>query len=254
MEKMDGATLTCQKTTPWFASTSLVIVKAQVDAYNYVVTLLKPRKAGVPMNELPQSGASVPLVSTCSTSVCCPGLMKFAFPLMAILTVASIAAAAYFAGLSQSETQSSVANLPILEATSAVTSDKFSMATGAVSEDADGLFVLDHNSGLLQCSVIYPRVGRFMANYSINVADAVGAGGKGGKYMMLTGRADFPRASNRPAAQTVVYVIDTATGNYACYGVPFDRTAMNSNRAQNGALVWITSGSANPVIDRDSLR
>ena len=196
------------------------------------------------MNELPQSGPSV----------CCPGLMKLAFPLMAVLTVVSIASAAYFAGLSRSETQPSVDKLPILEATSAVTSEKYSMATGAVSEDADGLFVLDHNSGLLQCSIIYPRVGRFMAQFSINIADAVGAGGKGGKYMMLTGRADFPRASNRPSAQTVVYVIDSATGNYACYGVPFDRTAMNSNRAQKGALVWIASGTANPVIDRDSMR
>lgn len=180
--------------------------------------------------------------------------MKFAFSLMAVITVTSIAAAAYFAGLSRSDLQSNITNLPILEATSAVTSEKFSMATGSVSEDADGLFVLDHNSGLLQCNVIYPRLGRFMAQFTINVADAVGAGGKGGKYMMLTGRADFPRASNRPAAGTVVYVVDSATGNYACYGIPFDRVAMNSNRPQKGALVWIASGTANPVIDRDSLR
>jgi hypothetical protein len=173
---------------------------------------------------------------------------------MVVVTVASIATAAFFAGRSQSGNETNFANLPLLEATTAVTSEKFSMATGAISEDADGLFVLDHNSGLLQCSVIYPRLGRFMAQFSINVADAVGASGKGGQYMMLTGRADFPRASNRPAASMVVYVIDTATGNYACYGVPFDRVAMNANRPQKGALVWIASGTANPIIDRDDLR
>ena len=72
--------------------------------------------------------------------------------------------------------------------------------------------------------------------------------------MMLTGRAAFPRASNRPAASTVVYVIDSASGNYACYGIPFDRVAMNANRAQQGALVLISTGTANPVIDRDNLR
>ena len=206
------------------------------------------------MTERPQNDLRIVNDRDRRASVCCPGMMKFAFSAMAILTVVSITAAAYFAGLSQSESPNNFANLPILEANSAVTSESFSMASGAVSEDADGLFVLDHNSGLLQCNVIYPRVGRFMAQFTINVADAIGASGKGGKYMMLTGRADFPRASNRPAAQTVVYVIDTATGNYACYGVPFDRVALNSNRPQQGALVWIASGTANPVIDRDNLR
>ncbi|KAA1257673.1 hypothetical protein LF1_01610 [Rubripirellula obstinata] len=204
------------------------------------------------MTEQPRNGLRISSANDGSASVCCPGLMKFSFSAMAVLTAISIASAAYFAGISRSETD--IANLPILEATSAVTSDGFSMATGAVSEDADGLFVLDHNSGLLQCNVIYPRVGRFMAQFSINVADAIGASGKGGKYMMLTGRADFPRASNRPAAGTVVYVIDSATGNYACYGIPFDRVAMNANRVQKGALIWIASGSANPVVDRDNMR
>ena len=185
-------------------------------------------------------------------------MAKIAFSLLAITTLGSVTASAYLLGrnktLSQATLGSVSGDLPILNATAAVSSEKYSMATGAMSEDADGLIVLDHNSGLLQCSIIYPRLGRFMAQYSINVVDAIGSGGKGGNYMMLTGHADFPRASNRPAASTVIYVIDTATGNYACYGVPFNRGALNSNRPQKGSLVWIASGTANPVIDRDDLR
>ena len=88
----------------------------------------------------------------------------------------------------------------------------------------------------------------------MNVAEALGTGAKGGQYLMLTGRVQFPRASNRPAASTVVYVMDSATGNYACYGIPFDHTAVARNQPQQGLMVLIATGSANPVIDRDDLR
>ena len=143
---------------------------------------------------------------------------------------------------------------PFIGATASATSEKYSIATGDISEDSEGLFVLDHNSGLLQCSVIYPRVGQFMASFSTNVAEALGTGGKGGEYIMVTGHVEFPRASNRPAASTVAYVMDTATGNYACYGIPFDHTLVARNQPQQGLMVLISTGSANPVIDRDKLR
>jgi hypothetical protein len=145
----------------------------------------------------------------------------------------------------------SVNGLPIADANAAVASEKFSMATGSVSEDSDGLFLLDHNSGLLQCQVMYPRTAVIGARFQANVAEALGTGGKGGSYLMLTGRVNFPRASNRPAAQTVVYVMDTATGNFACFGIPFNSMVVNSNQPQQGVLVLLANGSANPLIDRD---
>lgn len=201
------------------------------------------------MSDLPES-------HTQTDSRCC-SMQRLTTPLLLLVTGVSICAAAYFAGRSSVAVVAPgqlTSELPLLDATSAVSSEKYSIATGAVSEDADGLFVLDHNSGLLQCSVIYPRMARFMAQFSINVGESLGTGGKGGEYLMLTGRAQFPRASNRPAASTVVYVMDSATGNYACYGIPYDRIAQNANRPQQGALVLISTGSANPVVDRDDLR
>ena len=173
------------------------------------------------------------------------------------MSMLGIAAAAYFTGRQHASSSAAEAwseTLPLINATAAVSSEKYSMATGDISDDAEGLFVLDNNSGLLQCSVIYPRSGQFLARFQVNVADAIGAGAKGGQYLMLTGRAQFPRVSNRPAASTVVYVMDSATGNYACYGIPFDHTAVARNQAQQGLLVLIATGSANPVIDRDNLR
>ena len=176
---------------------------------------------------------------------------------LATAALVAIGVAAFLAGrltTASNETPSMETPLPLINATAAVSSEKYSMATGDVSDDAEGLFVLDHNSGLLQCSVIYPRRGQFMARFSVNVAEALGTGAKGGQYMMVTGRAQFPRASNRPAASTVVYVMDSATGNYACYGIPFDHTAVARNQPQQGLLVLIAAGSANPLVDRDDLR
>lgn len=184
------------------------------------------------------------------------------------VSLAAIGVAIYFAGVASEarrsaentadvSSESVLANwqhLPIANATAAVSSEKFSLATGSVSDQADGLFVLDHNSGLLQCSVMYPRAARFLATFTINIADALGTDGKGGTYIMATGQADFPRSSSNPVGRSVIYVLDTATGNYACYGVPFNSQAMNANRPQQGLLVLIGQGTANPVIDRDDLR
>lgn len=185
---------------------------------------------------------------------------------LSLLCLVSICSAAYFAGAYHAQKSSSTfsatevtadafaADFPILNASAAVNGDEYSMATGPVSEDSEGLFVLDHNSGLLQCNVIYPRIGRFMARFQVNVADALGSVGKDGKYLMVTGNANFPRSSSTPAAPSLVYVMNSENGNYACFGIPFNRVLVSSGTPQSGTLILISSGSANPVMDRDTLR
>ncbi|MEL6895414.1 MAG: hypothetical protein AAFP90_04855, partial [Planctomycetota bacterium] len=123
-----------------------------------------------------------------------------------------------------------------IDATGAVSSDNYSMTTGSVSNEADGLFILDHESGNLQCVVLYPRMGSIGATFTANVNEAL-AGGKGGKYLMVTGSANFPTSSRNPVAQTVIYVLDTSTGNYVGYGFPFNRQMANGNRPQSGPMV-----------------
>lgn len=161
----------------------------------------------------------------------------------------------YLMGVTRENTQTSTWKIPATaDATAAVSSDKYSIATGPVGDEAEGFFVLDHNSGLLQCSVIYPRLGQFLGLFTINVNDTLGAGAKGGAYLMVTGQADFPRASNRPiGANTLVYVLNTATGNYAAYAIPFDRTKNTAGVPQQGALIPMGSGQANPVAKRDDV-
>jgi hypothetical protein len=186
----------------------------------------------------------------------CCGLARLVVPALLAAAVFAIPAA-YLLGRGQSVSSASESvrwNLPQIDATASASSEKFSIATGMVSDDVEGLYVLDHNSGLLQCNVFYPRMHRIMASFSGNVATDLGTGGKGGQYIMVTGHADFPRASNRPSSSSVLYVLDTATGNYACYGVPFDRVAMNANRPQQGVIALLATGTGNPLVDRDALR
>ncbi|QEF97581.1 hypothetical protein Mal15_16220 [Stieleria maiorica] len=190
-------------------------------------------------------------------------LRRRSIPLLAVVTLASIFAAAYYAGQTHALRQAAAGadqqanplgvKLPTLDATAAVSSEKFSMATGFISDRAEGLFVLDHNSGLLQCSVMYPRLGKFLGLFVVNVHDALGSG-KGAEYMMTTGLVDMPSSNNNPLASSVVYVLNTTTGTYACYYIPFNRTLMNSNQPQQGNMVLLATGSADPVVDRDALR
>jgi hypothetical protein len=228
-----------------------------------------PESSALAQSE-PGSNESMPNKSL-QLPVCCGVLhvrhwQRSAIAVLALTTIVATLAATYFAGVASEATRHSNdkslgatsettwAGLPIANATAAVTSEKFSMCTGPMSDQGEALFVLDHNSGLLQCSVLYPRIGRFMASFTVNVADALGLEAKGGSYIMATGTADFPSASNRPVGLSVVYVLDTASGNYACYAVPFDRTMLRANQPQQGLMVLIGQGTANPVADRDELR
>lgn len=131
-----------------------------------------------------------------------------------------------------------------IDATGSAIGDEFSMATGPVSDEAEGVFVLDHATGLLQCSVLYPRTGQFGANFQANVKEALPAGGKNSKYLMVTGGAQFSSGSNRAAANCVVYVLDQTSGAYACYGIPFNTSMVNSRAPQMGMLRPLAVGQA----------
>lgn len=133
--------------------------------------------------------------------------------------------------------------LPQLQASSAASSDSMAVATGPISEDAEGIFFLDFNTGDLQCLVYYPRVGSFGARYFGNVLPQLGGGGRNSQYLMVTGQAVTRGSSGntRPAA-SLVYVTDVTNGTFAAYAVPWDRTAESSNRAQTGQLIPVGGG------------
>jgi hypothetical protein len=130
-----------------------------------------------------------------------------------------------------------------LAASSSDSSDSMAMATGPISDDAEGVFFLDFNTGDLQCLVYYPRSGRFGAHYYTNVRIQLGSAGKNSKYLMTTG-AIANRASSggtRPG-NSLVYVTDITTGLFAAYAVPWDRNAEATGRQQANPLVFVQGG------------
>jgi hypothetical protein len=69
--------------------------------------------------------------------------------------------------------------------------------------------------------------------------------GKKPNYVMVTGQMDFLRgaAMSRPA-NTVIYVCDTNSGNFAAWGIPWNRTIAQQGRPQQGALILLDVGKA----------
>ncbi len=183
---------------------------------------------------------------------------NLAMSAMLAVTLVALAAAGYFAGVASELKNSSTAGATntlqfptTIDATGAVTSEKYSIATGIVSEEAEGFFVLDHNSGLIQCSVFYPRVGKFLGTFTGNAGELVGAGGKGGGYMMVTGNADMTRGGRGAhVAPTLVYVLNTATGNFAAFAVPFNRQAAVTGQPQQAPLIPMGTGTASVIPTR----
>lgn len=210
-----------------------------------------PNSCQPPESELPT------LQDSSRRGLNCCGLSRMMAAGLGAVAAIAVVTVAYLAGHHAGAARPSGElqwNLPTIDATASASSEKFSIATGQVSDDAEGLFVLDHNSGVLQCNVMYPRIGKFMAQFTTNVAQGLGTGGKGGQYIMVTGQADFPSSSNQPAGACVVYVMDANSGNYAVYGVPFSSVIKNRVQQQSADLVLIFTGSGNPLIDRDNLR
>lgn len=138
----------------------------------------------------------------------------------------------------------------LLHATASHGSDEFAIATGQVSDDAEGLFVLDFETGELTCHVIYPRFGIFGARYAANVVADLGIErGKTPKYIMVTGTitpSGGTTGQGRPAG-CVVYVADANTGNIACYSLVWNRQFATSGRVQGGPLILVAKGKARDI-------
>lgn len=133
-----------------------------------------------------------------------------------------------------------------LHAASADSGESFAVATGAIDQDAEGLFLLDYETGELQCVVLNYRFGRFNAIYRTNViADLGMENSKRPEYIMVTGMINFQRGvgAARPS-QSAVYVVDGNTGNYVAYAVPWIREANQVGRPQMGGLVRLDVGTA----------
>ena len=142
-----------------------------------------------------------------------------------------------------------------LFADTAASGDKLSFATGIIDTNLEGLFILDHLTGSLQCWVVNPKNGGVAGIYEANVG-AVLASDKEGKadYVLATGIMDFSgmqRIGNLRPANCVVYVGEGNTGKVVGYSLYFNRSLMLSGRAQGGQLQQVCVGQTRGAVQRD---
>ena len=123
----------------------------------------------------------------------------------------------------------------VVHASTATSGNHFAMATGLIDEDAEGVFVLDYETGILKCAVLNHRTGKFAAMFETNVTKQLGPA-KNAKYQMVTGRVNFNRMSAAGPGMSVVYVLNAANGEMAAYGIPWQREVSATGRPQVGTL------------------
>lgn len=142
-----------------------------------------------------------------------------------------------------------IANMPPIQlnAATGARTKSMSMATGLIDGNVEGLWILDHVTGNLQCWVLSPRTGLVSGIYRANVSEELG-GGKAGEseYMMATGTFLFDggKVGNVNPGQSICYIADASTGNVVGYGLIYDKQAINRGVVQGGALTVICRGSA----------
>ncbi len=134
-----------------------------------------------------------------------------------------------------------------LHATATDSGDTFGIATGLVADGIEGVFFLDFLSGDMQCWVINGRTGQTGGYFVQNVISDLGVevGRKNPRYLMVTGQAPMQRGTSAmKPADSLVYVADANTGNFAVYALPWNRQANSTNRPQQAPMALIFKGSA----------
>ena len=174
---------------------------------------------------------------------------------MAVISLSGVGAVAFLGAFlairlaSLSESGTTDASVPIvLNADTANSGKAVSLATGLVDEDVEGLFVLDHLSGNLQCWVINPKTGGVAAIFAASPATDMGLD-KGGDtdFVMCTGGVNFTargRTGNARPANVICYVADGNSGKVVGYSLVFDRQAAIRGDTQGGLLEVVCRGFA----------
>lgn len=141
------------------------------------------------------------------------------------------------------------ADLAGLHATATSSNEKFVMATGPVEAGIEGVFILDTLSGDLQCTAFNSRAGAFNALFRRNILQDLKVGAeKRPQFVMVTGLIPL---KGYQGVTCVAYVVESNTGNFAAYAVPWNRRAYASGAAQQQELALLQVGSARTAAVRE---
>ena len=128
-----------------------------------------------------------------------------------------------------------------------------SMATGLVDQDMEGLFILDHLNGNLQCWVINLRNNEIGGIFRTNIFDALPALKQGADldFVLTTGFVNFQNRGNQVPARSIAYVAEGKSGGVAGFSFQFNKAAIQRGQLQEGALELIVEGPIRDLQLRD---
>ncbi len=143
----------------------------------------------------------------------------------------------------QSQYEEMKRNLPLrLAADSASGGKTISMATGSVTPDADGLFILDHMTGKLQCWLMNSRTGKVGGIYVADLNIAMGLDKGDPDFVMTTGGFFLRDGGNPKVANTICYVGEGKSGKVAGFSLVYDKAGIQQGVVQQGELNMVCAG------------
>ena len=171
-----------------------------------------------------------------------------------VLLIGLIAGVGAFVGTRFADDQE-VATLPIeLQAATSASNESLSMATGLITSEVEGLWLLDHESGKLQCWVLSPRNGSVAGIFVTNVLQDLESNKGKPEFVMTTGNFFFSggKVANLTPAASVCYIANTTSGVVAGYSVRVNATLLTRGASQSGELVKVCTGKIKePTATRD---
>jgi hypothetical protein len=137
-----------------------------------------------------------------------------------------------------------------LKASASSGSETFTIATGQIDGEVEGLFCLDHLTGDLSCFVISPRGRGFAGLFKTNIVkDLPPEKNKKASYVMVTGGINVRGQPNAP--NCVVYVADSNSGVWAAYSFAWVKGAASAGITQAQPMVLLVGGKARELSLRE---
>lgn len=131
-----------------------------------------------------------------------------------------------------------------LMANAAGRGENVSLATGPIANQNEGLFILDHLNGNLQCWVLNSRTNKVGGIYRTNVFDAMPNLKQGGDldFVLTTGAFSFQGRGNQRPAESIAYVAEGKSGTLVGFGFQYDKTAIQQGVVEEGLLEVVCEG------------
>ena len=140
----------------------------------------------------------------------------------------------------------SASNPLAIHADTAARGENISLTTGLVTNEVEGLFVMDHQTGILQCWVVNANTGAIGALYKFDVAAELQLEKAGdADFVVTTGKIDFignARVGNVTPARCICYVGDGNTGRVIGLGLYINKAGLAQRGEQVGEMAVICRG------------